>query len=424
MNKIGVMHVVDTLAAGGAERTAVNLANHLPGERFNVWLCTTREDGPLANLVEAGVGRLRLERRSRFDAGAIKRLVDFIRTNDIRILHAHGASLFCASVAAAFRPHPHVVWHLHYGRYALEDRSAWHYRLAVSRAAGVITVNQQLAEWVRRRLRAPERRVWYIPNPVCVPQAGTSAGTLPGEPGTRIVCVANLRPEKDHVTLVRAMASVICEAPDAHLLLVGASQNSAYLANADYFEAVRSEISRHGMERNVSFLGQRSDVAAVLRECAIGVLSSKTEGLPVSLLEYGMAGLPVVATDVGECAHVLNAGRAGLVVPPSSPERLAVALLELIRSPERRLLYGDRFRRRVQKLYSPARIVGQVCQVYDKIIRGEKAKTRRAGARSTPGSRLKTLEAESLEKLHSSRSSHERQPTINLYRQVGQGAPK
>ena len=88
MNRIHVLHLVDTLWAGGAERVAVDLVNHLPRDRFAPHLCTTRRDGPLEPLVAADVGRLRLARTRRFDGRALRRLVAFIREHDIRILHA------------------------------------------------------------------------------------------------------------------------------------------------------------------------------------------------------------------------------------------------------------------------------------------------------------------------------------------------
>src|SRR5579862_7236247 len=98
MTDIGVMHVLDSLALGGAERAAVNLVNSLPRENYRPYLCTTRSEGPLADAVSAHVGRLALERTNRFDAGAVRRLMNFVRSEKIRILHAHGSSLFIAAL--------------------------------------------------------------------------------------------------------------------------------------------------------------------------------------------------------------------------------------------------------------------------------------------------------------------------------------
>jgi glycosyltransferase involved in cell wall biosynthesis len=356
------MHLTDTLDAGGREMMVVNLVNLLPRDRYLVYLCTTRRDGPLADLVAQDVERLRLERRQRSDIGAVRRLIAFIRAHNIQILHAHDASLFISGVASLFPPYPAVIWHDHYGLYALKERPVWLYRPAAGRVSGVIAVNQALAEWSRRRLHIAAGRVWYIPNFVCIAELDEEPSTLPGTAGGRIVCVANLRAQKDHLTLIRAMGLVTRKVPAAHLLLVGGSSDLGYL------DLIWKEIVHQGLDQNVSLLGQRQDVSAILRACAIGVLSSASEGLPLALLEYGMASLPAVATNVGQCAEVLDEGRAGILVTPSSEEELAFALLSLLQSPEQRLTLGKRLHRRVREVYSPGPIVEQVCHVYETVL--------------------------------------------------------
>lgn len=364
MNRIGVMHITDTLDAGGTERVAVNLCNLLPRERFRAYLCTTRRDGSLADAVAADVGRLRLERRWRFDAAAVGRLAAFIKENDIRILHAHGSALFVSGLAAMLPPHPLLIWHDHFGL-PLETRSTLLDRPLARRAGGVIAVSQPLAQWSKQKLKIPAERVRYIPNFVCEPRADARTPELPGEAGGRIVCVANLRPQKDHLTLVKAMALVARRHPTAHLLLVGGSPDANYRAR------IEEEIARLGLARGVTLLGERRDVDAILRGCDIGVLSSIAEGLPLALVEYATAGLASVATRVGQCAEVLDEGRAGLLVPARDPARLAEALASLLRSPVQRVALGEIFRQRARRFYSADSIVGQVCEVYEQVLNSQ-----------------------------------------------------
>jgi glycosyltransferase involved in cell wall biosynthesis len=222
-----------------------------------------------------------------------------------------------------------------------------------------MAVNQTLVDWAIRRLQVPAERVWYVPNFVCPPLRVSEPPALPGVPGGRIACVANLRPQKDHLTLVRAMAIVARRVPDAHLILIGS------LADAAHARVVQSEISRLALGRHVSVLGQRNDVAELLQGCDIGVLSSASEGLPLALIEYGMAGLVPIATRVGQCAEVLDHGRAGVLVPPRSPEALAAALTELLTSAERRCRLRDQFRARVRDLYSPDAALPEICRIYE-----------------------------------------------------------
>ena len=345
-DRIGVMHRDRHPRRRGGGCVAVNLANLLPRERYRPFLCTSRREGALGGEVAADVGRLDLGRKRRFDGRRSVRLVDFVRDHEVRILHAHGTALLVAAMASLVPPYPAVVWHDHYGRFGIEDRPAWIYRLLALSVDAVIAVTRPLAEWSRDRLRVRSDRVWYIPNFVCEATPEGTPPDLPGEAGSRIVCVANLRPQKDHPTLLRAMELVARRAPVAHLLLVGAVGDPAYL------EFVEGEIARRGLARNVSMLGQRMDIPAVLLACDIGVLGSASEGLPLALIEYGMSRLPAVATRVGQCPEVLLDGAAGVVVPPGSPEPMAEALLGLLASPSRRAELAARLHRRVREVYT------------------------------------------------------------------------
>ena len=114
MNRTGVMHLVDTLSLGGAERMCVQLANSLPRERFSAHVCATRRTGPLANEIAPHVRFLDLRRRSRFDLGAMVRLRRYVKQNEIRILHAHGTAVFLAAAVKAMGAQVAVVWHDHY----------------------------------------------------------------------------------------------------------------------------------------------------------------------------------------------------------------------------------------------------------------------------------------------------------------------
>ena len=356
---IGVMHLTDTLDVGGAERMAVNLVNRLPRDRFRPHLCTTRRSGPLADLIAADVGQISLDRRHRFDERAVRNLVKYIRGHDVHILHAHGTAVFTALVASLLPPHPQVIWHIHFGRHASVQHPGWMYQIVARRVAHTITVNEALAAWATSRLGIPAERVSYIPNFASCTNGNRATPELPGNSGARIVCVANFLPEKDHLTLLRAMTLVVRTRPDAHLLLVG---GGGHTGND---RGIRRAIETLRLMSNVTMLGQRRDVPAILAQSDIGVLSSTAEGLPLALIEYGEAGLPAVVTSVGQCADVVDNGLAGLLVPPRGEEKLAAALLDLLESAERRAELGRTLRSRVRSRFGESRVIEGTISVYE-----------------------------------------------------------
>ncbi len=348
------------LKIGGAERAAVNIVNILPRDRYRPFLCTTRGGGPLEDLVAKDVTYLRLSRAGRFDIIAIVKLSSFIRRHKIQILHSHGPALFIAVAASLLPPYPAVIWHDRNGK--VINRPVLPYWVAARRLSSIIAVNEQLVEWARNRLKVPSHRVSYIRNFVVAKDANLSIPDLPGCDSYRVVCVANLRPIKDHPTLVNAWKMVVEQVPQAHLLLVGSVTDSAHM------QALKSEIERLDLQEKVSVLGARNDVMEILRGCDIGVLSSVSEGLPHTLIEYGIAGLAAISTRVGGCGEVLNEGEAGILVPPSSPEMLAKGIIKLLRSPELRKKLGGELNRWVNQNFSHHIAMEKIENIYETVL--------------------------------------------------------
>ena len=114
---------------------------------------------------------------------------------------------------------------------------------------------------------------------------------------------------------------------------------------------LQSRIHDLGLTNHVFLLGTRDDTLRLMSAADIYINSSHWEGTPVSVLEAMAAGLPIVATQVGENPHLL-ASNAGLVVPPRNPEALATALCTLLESPDLRHQFGRAAADRVKTHYS------------------------------------------------------------------------
>ena len=102
--------------------------------------------------------------------------------------------------------------------------------------------------------------------------------------------------------------------------------------NDAYSELVLETISNSPASDQIYTYGSCSDIKHILSQASIGVLSSKSEGLPLAILEYGLAGLGVVATNVGDCKSVIQNKHNGLLVPPSNSKFLSEAIIKMINS--------------------------------------------------------------------------------------------
>ncbi len=357
-----ILHLVDSLDVGGTERVAVNLSNLFARAGHQVVLCTTRRDGPLAGAVDERVERLCLERRFRFQPGPLRRLLRAVDELGIDVIHAHSTSLFLAVAARRLRPRLKVVWHDHFGRSMTHERRPWLYRRA--RPDAVVSVNRRLRQWASHGRVQSADRLHYLPN--FSPPSSVSprlTRPLPGNPDAiRITIAANLRPQKGHEVLLDAFALARAADPRLELMVCGDGSDERYS------QSLEQRSHELGLERWTHFLGNRNDLEAVLAASHIGVLSSHSEGLPLALLEYGRAGLPVVTTDVGDCAEVLDNGSCGYLVAPGDAPALACALLHLAQTPEQRDTLGRSLSARVASHYGPESTLDKLLELYEHLL--------------------------------------------------------
>jgi glycosyltransferase involved in cell wall biosynthesis len=164
----------------------------------------------------------------------------------------------------------------------------------------------------------------------------------PGLPVT-VLSVGRLRAPKDFLTLVRAVSRL--EPGAIRLRIAGDGPDRQALVEA---------VERPGLTRVVELLGTDPDVGALLGAADVFVLSSVSEGLPMSVLEAMAAGVPVVASAVGGVPELVDDGETGVLVPPGDPAALAAALARLAAEPALRERLGAAGRRHAEAEFSLA----------------------------------------------------------------------
>ncbi|MCD4730172.1 MAG: glycosyltransferase [Bacteroidales bacterium] len=160
---------------------------------------------------------------------------------------------------------------------------------------------------------------------------------------TVIVMVANLRPVKGIDTLIRAAKLTISEHPRMKFIIVGEGDERGRLTQL---------IKNLDLLKHVLLLGKRDDIPQILNLSNIGVLTSNSEGLSNSIIEYMAAGLPIVCTDVGGNGELVRDGENGFLVPPENPQELTKKLIKLIDDSELAKKMADFSGRYVQEQFS------------------------------------------------------------------------
>jgi glycosyltransferase involved in cell wall biosynthesis len=165
--------------------------------------------------------------------------------------------------------------------------------------------------------------------------------------------VGGLRPEKDHATLLRALA----ELPAARAVVVGGG------ALGPELRALADDL---GVAGRVDWRGPVADTAPCYAAFAVFVLCSRTEQLPLVLLEAMASGLPVVATDVGDVRAVLPPEQGAFVVPPGDAGALAAALRAVLGDPALAAALGAKNRARAAERFGAGPCLQRFVDVYDR----------------------------------------------------------
>ena len=151
--------------------------------------------------------------------------------------------------------------------------------------------------------------------------------------------VGNLREQKNHANLIRAFRGMLDAGVAARLLIIGEGALRAELT------AMRDAL---GMQEDVQFLGARLDIAELYRVMDVYCLSSRYEGLPLTILEAMASGVPVVGTDVAGIREIVQHGKTGVLVEDDDAPRLTQGLLGVLGDPERARSMADEGRRYVE----------------------------------------------------------------------------
>ena len=345
-----IVQLIDSLEAGGAERMAVNFTNALTGKVAFSGIVATRKEGVLKQEINHIDTYAFLGRKSKFDLKAIGLMSDYIKKNQIEIVHAHGSSYFFGVLIKLFNPKIKLIWHDHYGNRAEDNKQKNALKICSFFFSKILTVNEALRTWSLQHLNCKE--VFFIPNfsDLKISEENT---VLKGENNKRIVCLANLKKPKNHSTLIKAFVSSQIYKANWTLHLIGKDFNDAYSTN------LKAIIKENGLEDSIFIYNACQDVKFILSQATIGVLSSTYEGFPVTLLEYAQAKLTVVSTNVGYCKNLIDHNSNGLLFDPLDSDKLSNHFIYLTNTTEICANFATQFQKDIEANYSKEAIINK-----------------------------------------------------------------
>jgi len=297
---------------------------------------------------------------------ARRKLAELVSTENIDILHTH---LFYSGLAAAFarkkfgktifalmRHHTGVVRMLGSRFHVAADK--W----MAEKADFVMTVSEAAKRYMIDvdGIRRDDIEVAYLGfdfdqmSPNAEKRAVTRAEYGFADDDIVIGYVGNFAAGKGHVQLINAFDAIKAEVPNAKLILVGRGK----------LQEVDDTVGRLGLGRRITFAGWHDDVAAVYNAMDIFVQPSLSEAFSQVLIEAMGCGLPVVATNVGGAAEVIEDGANGILIEPDDSRIIADQVLWLIHKKQERSAIAEKGMNAVRERFSADRMVERHLELY------------------------------------------------------------
>lgn len=368
-----IVQLIGSFQGGGAQRLALNLAEALAAKGHRSVAIALRRAGSFAHLGRTDEVELHVLNANRESRASVLRaalaLRRVLRRTNAAALHVHGSG--CVVVAAlavlAWRGRPRLVftWHdsgsVVGGRGLKRAITLW----ALRRCDALYGSSRDVADRLRKVVGTGATVEVFING---VPERPVTAAQ--DDPVARMIWLGRLVPVKDPELLLRALDRVrqashggeaqSLAAPAFECTLAGA----ALPHGAAFEQRCRELHAALGLTGSVLMPGWVDDTAGLIGRSNIGVQSSRSEGLSMALLEQMMAGLAVVATDVGDTARAVVHERTGLLVPPGDGGALAEALLRLTQDPALRRRLGEAARAKALTEFSLAAMADRAAGVY------------------------------------------------------------
>lgn len=379
-----ILHIIDSLEYGGAQRLLSLLAQFTPPESYRMVVAVLQDKNPLAQKFEKTGVNLYLFNRARpsilkplrFISYVYRNLKDIIsicKKEHVDIIHCHLSDAeFLGILAAVILGIRNVFITIHVSRlfppYSKSDPRLLARKLLMRIlyrfTKGIISVSKEVTDEVQNIVKVSKEKIFTLINGI-----DTKVFESPGDceyireelglnQNTKVLLnVGRLTEAKGQVYLINAMKLLASRYPGIRLLIAGEGELKPFL---------KELVIRNELERFVIFLGTRDDIPELLSLADVFVFPSVHEGTPLSLLEAMAAGKPIVASDIPPHRDLLVDRHSAILVSPEDSLDLAEAIEKLLMDSKLGVELGMKARETVQKNFDINVMISQLIEIWER----------------------------------------------------------
>lgn len=357
-----ILLFIESGGPGGAEKVVLETAINLAKSNFAVTVCTLRQGWLTENLKNAGITYRYLKSKNSFDFGLIFRLATFIKKEKFELVHSHllDSNFYC-SLAALIAGVPHIASEHGDVHHISLKKFSWFKLKIISLLKTKMTA---VSKFTAKQLKTLgyNSPITVIGNPITI----TFKQNLEVRENVRNsfsltaqdllwLNIGNLREVKDQDTLIKGFAKALKENKNQKLVILGEGPERTKLENL---------INVLRLSDRVKLLGFCNDINPYLQAADGFILSSKSEALPLSLLEAALAGLVVVATNVGGIPEIVENNIDGFLYKSGKDKELAEILLGVSQNQKSSKEMAEVLRTKVEAKFSMESYLEKLKQLY------------------------------------------------------------
>jgi glycosyltransferase involved in cell wall biosynthesis len=315
-----IAHIVDSMEVGGAETLVSQMCRLQREHGHDPCIYAVRALGPLGEQLRAE-GFNVLPHVGQHLSDSARKFFKIFKELKPDAVHLHNPTPTVYAAIAARMAGVAAIVSTRHSLVAPPRRAVVElkYALAATCCDWIVGICDATTNNLENIHSVPARKIVRIYNGA-LPIERVGKEQQPKKSGFTLVYVGRLAPVKNHSLLFNAFSAALSSMPGLRLWMVGDGSERETL------ERLAAEL---GIASQVTFWGQQLDVAPFFSAADAFIMSSKSEGLPMSLLQAFSLGLPSIVTDVGGMAEVVRLAKAGFTVPVNNPAEMAAAILRL-----------------------------------------------------------------------------------------------
>jgi glycosyltransferase involved in cell wall biosynthesis len=371
---VKVLHLINTLSAGGAELHLLTLCRHTKqlGVETAVVFLRERVTGSRTlrhDFEKDNIRLIDLRADSRYDWRFLGRLINVLKCERPNILHTHlpRADLAGAIVSRLTRS-PAFVCSVH-GIYRDRWFGSWAAPFmggAYRQADGVIAISSAVKGWVHQDLGVSGNKIKVIHYGIEANRFDYSTFDQAenGGRGRRLTIgsIGRLEQGKGFDCLINAMGNLCQHLPNATLSIAGHDP-------LGYGKTLEELIARLKLQEQVELVGFQSDIASFLHGLDVFAFASRSEGFGQVVIEAMAARTPVIASKIPPLTEIVVDGETGLLVEPDNPQAFADAFSRLLSHPEEQRRFGELGQERVRRHFSAEKMTDATLYFYEEVLR-------------------------------------------------------